>query len=62
MHSAIDRMLNASSRLPADMAALFADLFKHHKDPAQICAERQMSMGEFNARKAQLLRTVRAAT
>lgn len=62
MYSAIERMLKSSSRLPEDMATLFADLFKHHKAPEQICAERNLSMDEFNERRAQLLRTLRAAT
>ncbi len=61
MHSAIDRMLKASARLPEDLAALFSDLFMHNKPPEQICSERQLSMEEFLARRTQLLRTLRAA-
>lgn len=61
MHSAIDRMLKASARLPQDLNALFSDLFMHRKTPEQICQERQLSMDEFLARRAQLLRTLRAA-
>ncbi len=62
MHSAIDRMLKSSARLPEDLAALFSDLFLQHKAPEQICAERGLSIDEFNARKSTLLRTLRAAT
>lgn len=62
MYSAIDRMLKSSERLPQDLAALFADLFMHHKTPEAICQERQLSMDEFHARKSRLLRTLRAAT
>lgn len=62
MHSAIDRMLKSSTRLPEDLAALFSDLFMYHKAPEQICSERELSMDEFNARRTRLLRTLRAAT
>lgn len=62
MHSAVNRMLQASALLPADLARLFADLFHANKTPEQICAERGMSQREFEESKARMLRSLRAAS
>lgn len=62
MHSAIDRMLKASSRLPNDLSIVFAGLFMQRKTPEEICAEHKLTMSEFMARRSRLLRTLRNAT
>jgi DNA-directed RNA polymerase specialized sigma subunit len=60
MHSSIEKILLASSRLPEHLKVIFDGAFKQQKSPEQICQEQSISMADYSARHTQLMREIRA--
>jgi DNA-directed RNA polymerase specialized sigma subunit len=61
VHSAIDRMLKATDRLPARLHKLFTAEFIDNKSKEQICVELGLSEDEYQQQHREMLHNLRAA-
>ena len=60
--SRVQAMLQSKDRLPAEMRALFEDLFIWNKSEAQIVAERGLTMEEMVAKRSSMIRALKTAS
>lgn len=60
-NSRIEQMLNATKRLPANLAQLFDALYVQGLAEERVCAELRLSPEALNADKASMFKALKAA-